>query len=423
MRKNSRSRYLSKSLFIRGLQCHKSLYLEKYKPELKPPISEQTEALFKSGHLVGGLAQQLFPGGIEIPYDGNTYEEQISMTGNEISRGARDLYEAAFSYDGVFVKLDILHKGKKGWEIYEVKSSTEVKDVYLPDAAVQYYVVKGSGLPVSRVFIVYINNEYVRQGEIEPEKLFTVVDITEPVIEEQPLVAEEIMCQKKMLQSKMPAIDIGTHCDDPYECDFKGYCWAHIPEYSVFDLKGKGCNAFDLYSAGIIRFKDIPVDTLKPPQRMQVEAYLKKKDFIDPDGVRAFLKALSYPLCFLDFETLMSAIPLWDGIRPWQQVPFQFSLHILEKEGARLKHFEHLALPNRDPRSDLVEELLHAIPSGACIVHYTAFEKTRLIDLAAWFPKHRKRIEEIMGNMVDLAAPFRSRCLYLWQMNGSYSIK
>src|SRR5208283_3239865 len=199
--------YLSKSLFIRGLQCQKSLYLQKYYPELKDEISEEQESLFLAGYEVGKYAKQLFPGGVEIPYDGLTYAEQIEKTKAEIAGGVSTLYEAAFSHNGVFVKVDILHRGNDGWDIYEVKSSTGIKSVHLDDIALQYHVVVGSGLSVSRAHLVHINNQYVRDGEIEPEKLFTIVDVTPDVLGKQGFVEEKISELKSMLTGSMP--DIG----------------------------------------------------------------------------------------------------------------------------------------------------------------------------------------------------------------------
>jgi len=158
--------YLSKSLFIRGLQCHKSLHLHLFHPELRDELTEAQEARFQMGTEVGLLARQLFPGGLEIPYEGLSHEEQLRRTSSAIAKGATVLYEPALSHDGVFVKVDLLRRGRKGWEIYEVKSSTEVKDPHIDDISVQYFVVQGSGLPVSRASVVYINNQYVRQGEI-----------------------------------------------------------------------------------------------------------------------------------------------------------------------------------------------------------------------------------------------------------------
>lgn len=416
--------YLSKSLFIRGLQCHKSLYLDRYHPDLKDETPPSKEALFQRGHEVGQMAQNLFPGGIEVPYESLSHEQQIKMTRSEIEKGTKILYEAAFSYNGVFVKADILQKGKKGWEMYEVKGTTGLKDNHTDDVAIQYYVLMGAGLPISKAFLVHLNNTYVRDGEIEVDKLFTMNDLTEIVKEKQSYIEDELRNQRKMLKGILPQIDIGEYCNDPYACDFIGHCWANIPENSIFNLKGKkGFNAFDLYREGIIHFKDIPVELLSPHQQIQVEAYLKKKKLIDPISIKTFLKSLSYPLYFLDFETLSSPIPLWDGIRPWQQVPFQYSLHILENEGADLKHCEYLTLPNVDPRETLIEKLLSEIPANACILVYTFFEKARLNDLANWFPKYRQRIGKITDQLVDLASPFRNKEIYLWQMNGSYSIK
>jgi len=171
--------YLSKSQFIRGLQCHKSLYLHKYRPDLKDVISEQQQKLFKTGIDVGRVAQQLFPNGLLITYDNVPLSDQIRITTEEIQKGTVTLYEAAFSFNDVFAKLDILHRGPDGWELYEVKATTGVEDVHLDDIALQYYVLNGSGLPVSRVFLVHLNNEYVRNGDLEIERLFTINDFTD----------------------------------------------------------------------------------------------------------------------------------------------------------------------------------------------------------------------------------------------------
>ena len=416
--------HLSKSLFIRGLQCHKSLYLDRYQRELKDEVSEEKQALFDSGTEVGILARDLFPGGVEVPYEGLSRQEQLDMTASEIQKGTENIYEAAFSYNNVFMKADILHKGRRGWALYEVKQSTGVKDVHVNDVALQYYVVTGSGLPVSRAFLVYINNQYVRHGEIEVEKLFAIEDLTDRVKEKQEFVAEEIGKMREMLTGTVPAIDIGAWCDSPYECDFKGHCWQHIPEDSVFTLKRKGANQFDLYGQGIIRLEQIPLHVLNDAQRMQVEFFLEQKETVNREAVQEFLDSLWYPLYFLDFETFMSPVPPFDGTRPYQQIPYQYSMHVLEREGAELRHHEFLAEPNVDPREELAERLVTLIPDDACVVAYnSSFEANRLRELAEWLPQHGDRIERIVSNMRDLMAPFRRRDVYHWQMKGSHSQK
>jgi len=414
---------LSKSLYIRGLQCHKSLYLHKYQPELKDEISEEQEALFNSGYEVGNNAKQLFPGGVEISYDGLTHSEQIEKTMAEIEKGTTTIYEAAFSHNGVFTKVDILHKGPDGWEIYEVKSSTGIKYVHLDDIAVQYYVVSGSGLPVSGAYMVHINNQYVRTGAVEPAKLFTIADVTPAAEEKQDFIGLNLLKMQTMIGGSMPDIGIGPYCKDPYPCDFQGHCWQHIPQDSVFDLRRKGANKFGLYRHGIVEMKDIPLDILNKSQRTQVEAFLNKSEKIDRSAIAKFLDTFSYPVCFLDFETIYTAIPLFDGTRPYQQVPFQFSLHLIENAESELQHFEFLAEQGADPRRELVEKLLEMIPSNACIVTYTDFETKRLRDFAGWFPEYKERLERLIKNIRDLSTPFKQMDYYHYQMNGSYSIK
>jgi hypothetical protein len=419
------STYLSKSLFIRGLQCHKSLYLHKYHPDLKDEISEEQKTLFQSGVNVGIYAQKLFPGGVEILFDNVSLSKQIKRTMIEIENGAKVIYEAAFSYDNVFVKVDILRKSRGKWEIYEVKGSTGVKDVHYDDIAVQYYVLKGSGLSVSKAFLVHINNQYVRQGEIEVDKLFTIQDFSNDVIEKQKSIKNEIDKMRRMLKSQEPNIDIGEHCTDPYDCDFCGYCWKHIPEKSVFNLKGAGPNKFDLYRQGIIRLEDIPRDILPQSQRIQLEGTLDKKNITNKAAVKEFLDTLWFPICFLDFETtFMVPIPMYDETRPYQQVPFQYSLHYLEKENAELQHYEYLAPAHVDPRKELLDKLLKEIPENACVLVYNkTFEIGVLNNLAKWFPEYFDQIKNIILNIRDLMIPFRRKDIYRWEMEGSYSIK
>jgi hypothetical protein len=420
----SRSDYLSKTLFIKGLQCHKNLFLNKYHPELKDEVSEALMAIFNRGSEVGIVAQQLFPGGVNIPYEGQTKDAQVRQTQHEIEKGTSTIYEASFVYDGSFVKVDILHKTNNRWNLYEVKSPTGMEDVHIDDVAFQYYVLQNAGLDVSRACLVHINNQYTKNGSLELDKLFVIRDLTDVVKEKQPFIASEIQKQKDMLKSREPEIDIGEHCKNPYQCAFKGHCWAHIPEQSVFSIKGRGVDKFGLYRKGVIRMEDIPRDILNRDQLIQVEGMLSRKNLINANQIKKFIGSLWYPLCFLDFETFDTPIPPFDGTRPYQKIPFQYSLHCLESEGRELKHHEFLGNPEADPRRHLIEKLVHEIPDNACVLAYNmTFEKKVLKDLSEWFPEYKAKIETITANIRDLMVPFKAKHCYLWQMNGSYSLK
>lgn len=421
---DERSYALSKSKFLQGLQCHKALYLQTHHPELADPVPPSREAVLQAGTEVGELAQGLFPGGVLIPYEADDYDGQIIRTKAEMEKGTEVLYEAAFAYNGVFVKADILRRAPGGWEIYEVKSSASLKDYHVPDLAVQCYVLKGAGVALSGVYLVHINSKYVRNGEIEPAKLFTIEDLTNTVEGMDNFVKAEIEKMREMLKAGVPAIDIGPYCTDPFDCSFYGHCWQHIPENSVFDLRQKGADVFKLYRNGIVYLKDIPPDILNYKQRQQVECFRDRKEFVDTDSLKDFLGSLWYPLYFLDFETYMVTIPLYDGTSPYQQVPYQYSLRYLEHEGAELGHYEFLARPNVDPREEVAGNLFRQIPDNACVLAFNAsFEIKVLRELASAFPGYRQKLEKIIDNTIDLAIPFRQRQVYHWEMDGSYSQK
>ncbi len=416
---------LSKSLIIKGMQCRKALWLKKNPPDFEFPPQPDLEARFALGTEVGILAQQLFPGGTEVPFEGLPFPVQLARTKQLIENGTKVIYEASFSRGGIFVKVDLLVRDGSRWQIHEVKMGTSVKEVNLEDVAVQHYVLSGCGLDISRSFLVHIDNSYVRRGELDVQRLFHSEEITAEVLARQAKIPELVEQLKKTLRGEgEPDIDIGPWCTSPYECDYIPYCWQHVPENSVFDLRGKGVDKFAFYDEGMVRLEDLPLDGLNETQRFQAEATLQQKDVTDVDQVHAFLDTLWYPLCHLDFETFDTPIPPFEGTRPYQKIPFQYSLHIQQQEGAEPKHFDYLAQPKVDPRRELAERLIAEIPQGACVLTYNqAFEKSVLRDLAGLFPDLADDLHKRIDNVRDLMVPFKKRHLYRWPMRGSYSIK
>jgi len=261
---------------------------------------------------------------------------------------------------------------------------------------------------------------------IDIQELFTIEDLTDQMWGLLDPVRKDILAMRSALGQECPKIDIGPHCMSPYDCDFKPHCWAHIPEPSVFNLNHLLTEKkFDLYYRGILEFSQIPKDfSLNKRQRMQVEAELSDKDFIDKEGIGAFLESLSYPMYFLDFETFMQAIPNFDGQRPYEQIPFQFSLHALESPGANLCHHEFIGEPWIDPRLEIAARLVKLIPKKACVIAYNmGFEKSVIRNLAEKHPAYSDALLQINENMRDLMVPFRSGHCYTKEMNGSASLK
>lgn len=419
---------LSKSLYIRGLQCEKSLWLKKKKPEVLQAPDDGAQAVFDTGTSVGELACELFRGGERIEYTGD-FSSQMAKTKELIEHGTKVIYEATFCFEGILVMVDILRIGKDGLIINEVKSSTLVKDVYIDDANIQYYVISSLGYKVSGVNIIHIDNSYVRGEKLELEKFFHAEDVTEQVKQKQADIPQILNKFEEILsQNSEPDIDIGAHCSNPYACDAWGYCWREqrsIPEYSVFDISRlRSDKKFELYKSGIVKFEDIKeLDKFNASQQIQIRSELSKEQIIDKEAIKEFLGTLSYPLYHLDFETFQQAVPEFIGLRPYEQIPFQFSIHKEDGKG-NLEHFEFLAEVGADPRYELALNLIKFIPQDACVLAYNmSFEKGVIRRLAEIDPQISNELMAIHDNIKDLMAPFASKSYYHPKMKGSYSIK
>ena len=421
--------HLSKSTFLRGLQCEKSLYLYKHHYNLKDPITPSHQSVLEEGNKIGILAQKLFPNGVNASTNNELdIFDSIEKTKKLILDGAPIIYEASFQYDDVFAAIDILVKVKDGWKAYEVKSSTKISDVYIKDAAIQFYTISNSGIKLKDVSIIFINNGYVRKGDLDINKLFSIQSVYDNVFEFLPRIPNDITRLKNIIASpEVPQITIGQHCSDPYECDFRGTCWKHIPEYSVFDITRLNNNKkFELYNQGIVSLDQIDLNNtnLNSNQILQVEAEVKGTSHINKTKISDFISGLNYPLYFLDFETIGPAVPIYENSSPFQQLVFQYSLHIKHSPTSDIIHREYLADPKVDPRIGFVEQLIKDCGlSGDVIVYNLGFEKGKLKDLIDIFPQYANELIGIIDRLKDLMIPFQQRWYYTPEMKGSYSIK
>jgi hypothetical protein len=417
---------ISKSKYLAGLQCHKLLWFYYNAKDEIPKTDAAKQAIFDQGHEVGALAKKMFPDGIEVGAGITDLPETLRLTPDAVKL-RKPLFEAAFCANGCYARVDILNPVKDdAWDIIEVKSSTSVEDVNLADVAFQTRVLTEAGLKIRRCFLCHVNNKFVRHGEIDPEEFFTLEDITPQVVEQTRHVEEQAGEMFKTIRQKQtPEIEIGRHCSKPYICPLHDRCWSFLPEASVFTLYNDRSRKYKLFAQGIHHLKDIPADVqLTDNQSIQRAALLAGKPHIDRPAIAAFLKQLEYPVSFLDFETIGTAIPLFDDSRPFQQIPFQFSLHILRSENAKPEHHSFLADGTADPRPEFMRQLRDALPKTGSVVTYNAsFETGRLKESCELLPEFKPWFRKVTPRIVDLLLPFRGFRYYHSQQHGSASMK
>jgi hypothetical protein len=418
---------LSKSTFLLGRQCSKLLWFRYNAKDQIPAPDEAQQAVFDQGTEVGELAQQLFPGGMVVAPGIITPDEVIAQTQKAIQL-RQPLYEAAFSYHGGYARTDILVPVTgNAWDLIEVKSTTSLKEeVHLPDIAFQAFVLTGAGIKLRKCFLAHINNEFVRHGPIDPQKFFTLEDVTRQVSVLSREVEEQIDAMQRVIGAKAhPEIQIGPQCDNPYTCSLHDRCWSFLPEASVFTLYRGGKKGFILLKRGIQKLADIPDDVaLTDVQAIQRSTLLTGQPHIDRPALAAFLGQLEYPVSYLDFETIGTAIPLFDGVKPYQQAPFQYSLHIVRSPGTKPEHRSFLMDGVSDPRPEFMRQLRTDLPETGSVVAYNAgFETGRLKECCELLPEYKPWLRKVTPRVVDLLLPFRGFRYHHPDQNGSNSMK
>ncbi len=317
---------LSKSTFIKGVQCPKLLYLYKKRPYLRDRLSEEQKAKFKRGSNVGILAQELFPGGIDVsPKSPSQYQKSIQKTQELILQGCETIYEATFQFDRVLVMLDILHKENGHWFAYEVKSSLNISETYLMDASLQHYVIEGSGLKLEGFSLITIDGTYKRGEETELDKLFKIQSVMDEINTRTPLIEKKIPELKDVLNLKSsPNIPIGQQCTKPYICEFYGHCHKKLPENGIYNLFMDEEDKWKLWDNGIREIQDITEDAvhLIKPKTFELLSSLKKRGFYMSDHIKTFISAIDFTKCaFIKIIAFKPAVPKYKGSMPYEAVP------------------------------------------------------------------------------------------------------
>lgn len=425
---NNSSRPISKSQYLKGRHCLKRIWLYNYHRELMEDRSAFQEAILIQGIEVGNLAQSLFPGGVLISEDYRNLSGAIEHTKQAITNNAPAIFEATFVFENILIRVDILKKNNDGtYDLIEVKSSTSVKKEHLPDCAVQLYVLQGLGFKINHVCVMHLNNKYIRRGGLDVSQLFIIEKVNEKIDNELTKVPHYLnQINDVLAKSEEPFWRIGSICNNPYTCEFKNHCWKDISVKSIHSISRiTEKQRQSLMESNILLIRDVPDDfKLTELQAVQVTCEKNQKRFLDYDAIKNFLAGLQYPLYFLDFETYGYAIPQYEGTRPYQHLPFQYSLHVRRHPDAELEHYEFLFDKKENPSRALAEHLTQHIGSeGSVIVYYASFEGGRIDEMSGEFVDLAPQLISIKNRLWDLQVPFAKKWICDPAFNGSASIK
>lgn len=419
---------LTKTDYIQYLNCPESLWLLKNKPDqyLSGEFSLFLQKLIDEGYEVEEFAQKLFPDGIKLPEFGTPEDTEDALEKEGVC-----FFQATFkTSSGVFARIDVLeHLHNNTWHIYEVKSSTSVKTDkkhnHLKDACFQRYVLEQNGLKVSKVSIIHLNKDYIRNGTIDPGQLLTVEDVTDRIKEVYSEVALEVeqavhFINQAIIDEKNCSCRLNTRAN---HCDSFGYFNEDIPEFSIYEIGNIRANKIEeLHDAGILEIKDIPNNfSLNAKQTLQLQSARKDSPIIASDKIEKILSSIEFPLHFIDYETYASAVPRIDGVKPHQHIPFQVSIHTMQNDGS-IEHFEFLAEKLELPDQMVKSMLDYTGKGGTFISWHKSFEMGRNSDMIEWFPNHTEYLEYMNSNMFDLEDIFKTEYVD-YRFHGSTSIK
>ena len=389
----------------------------------RPELAKTKKSpLVESGIAVGQQARKEFSGGVLVnrfQQDSNPFSETNTYLNDE---NVTAIFEAGFRYQDTEVFVDILQRDGSSWNLIEVKSSSSVKDEYIDDVTVQYMVLSNAGIAINRIELMYLNKNFIYQGNENYHGLFIREEISERVIHHTRFISDEIERLKQNITKGEPVRHVDGHCKNPYNCEFKSYCEKQDGQYPVSWLPNAAVVIRKLHENGIYDIRDIPVNILTSETHIKVRRVTINGHEELESNAADILRKLDYPRYYLDFETINFAVPIWQGSRPSQQHPFQWSCHI-QKKDSTTTHKDFLDVSGKDPRRKFAESLIAACGTeGPVIVYNQSFEKGIIKNLAGVYEDLSDQLLAINARVFDLL-PIMKKYYYHPDMKGSWSIK
>lgn len=417
---------ISKTAFLKYDQCSKAFFFYKKHPYLRDPVSKEKQFTFNRGHQVGLLAQQLFPGGVDVSLQAKNSKAAFELTQQLLKENVKTIYEATFIHNGVLIMVDILHFDGESWKAYEVKSSLKVSDAYIKDACLQYYVLKNSIQNFNDLFLVTLNSNYVFENEIDLKQLFKKRSVKENAEKNIEFFNSTISKMNLVLeQNVIPDIPIGKHCFSPYECDYLGTCWKNTKDpASVFRIgKSDRDQLFSLYFSGAETVDKVDLNSdLKPHVKIQVESIKTGNPYFEKHVIKEFLQKIKGNYCFLDMEIWSPAIPKYNGTSPFEQIPFLFSVCYLKEQTPVFKNY--LKPIASDSRNEFLSAILEATKDfDSVLVFDKNLEQQILGKLENLFPEKKAEVNELRRKLIDLAEPVQNFNFYHPKFSGNFSLK
>jgi hypothetical protein len=429
---------LSKSDYMLFLRHPAWLWLKKFDKSKLPPIDDDLQAMFDAGHEFESYVEKLFPDAIRIGF--NNFDEYLALTGKtlqEISKGTQTIFQGRLEVDGLTCIFDILKKvGEKEFDLIEIKASTKAKPEHEYDLAFQLLVLEKSGYSVRNILVIHANKEYERNGEIDPNIICSQTDISEKVRALKNITEEQVAIAQAVLnKQEIPDISL-RHVNRVGVPGVSQWFQEWLTIYKTLKPNGDPYNVYELSypsseqigkleDAGITRIADVPDElVLRPKQFAQIKTTREDKPIVDKEKIREFLEDLQYPLYFFDYETLSSVIPFFDGMSPYKDYPFQYSLHVLRTPDAELEHYEYLHAENSNPMPGLLKQLKQNIGNeGTVLTWNMSYEKGCNDRMVALYPEHAEFLAELNERIDDLMTPFSEMWYFHKDFFGSASVK